>query len=193
MANGTLKVSNIETSSGSGTITLGQSGETLSVPSGATFSATAGTMTGQNYPAFHARLNSNQDISNAATTKVQCGTEELDTNNMYDNTTNYRFTPTVAGNYYVYAQANLSSNANTQFVHGNIDIQKNGSSIVIYDHNLQSNPGNGLSVQGNRIIEMNGSSDYLELFVLMNTNNSTQRIFGGSTGTTFFGAYRIGA
>ena len=73
------------------------------------------------------------------------------------------------------------------------DIQKNGSSIVIYDHNLQSNPGNGLSVQGNRIIDMNGSTDYLEFFVLMNTDNSTQRIFGGSTGTTFFGAYRIGA
>ena len=34
MANGTLKVSNIQTSSGSGTITLGQSGETISVPSG---------------------------------------------------------------------------------------------------------------------------------------------------------------
>ena len=30
MANGTLKVSNIQTSSGSGTITLGQSGETIS-------------------------------------------------------------------------------------------------------------------------------------------------------------------
>ena len=38
MANGTLKVSNIETSSGSGTITLGQSGETVSVPSGVTMS-----------------------------------------------------------------------------------------------------------------------------------------------------------
>ena len=81
--------------------------------------------------------------------------------------TNYRFTPTVhAGNYVVYAQANLSSSANTQFVHGNIDIQKNGSSIVIYDHNLQSNPGNGLSVQGNRIVEMNGSTDYLVTFCI---------------------------
>ena len=36
MANGTLKVSNIQTSSGSGTITIGQSGETISIPSGAT-------------------------------------------------------------------------------------------------------------------------------------------------------------
>jgi len=181
---GILKVDKYQDFNGNDIMTSDGSGS-ITIPSG--------VVSGQNYPAFHARLNSNQDISNAVTTKVQCGTEELDTDNMYDNTTNYRFTPTVAGNYYVYAQANLSSSANTQFVHGNIDLQKNGSSIVIYDHNLQSNPGNGLSVQGNRIIDMNGSTDYLEFFVLMNTNNSTQRIFGGSTGTTFFGAYRIGA
>ena len=36
MADGTLKVGTITTSSGSGTITLGQSGETITIPSGAT-------------------------------------------------------------------------------------------------------------------------------------------------------------
>ena len=46
MANVTLKVSNIETSSGSGTITLGQSGETISVPSGATINLSNATQTG---------------------------------------------------------------------------------------------------------------------------------------------------
>jgi len=45
MANGTLKVSNIQTSSGSGTITLGQSGETVTIPSGCTFT-NSGTATG---------------------------------------------------------------------------------------------------------------------------------------------------
>ena len=42
MADGTLKVGQITTSSGSGTITLGQSGETLSVPSGATLDIASG-------------------------------------------------------------------------------------------------------------------------------------------------------
>ena len=42
MADGTLKVGTITTSSGSGTITLGQSGETLSVPSGATLDIASG-------------------------------------------------------------------------------------------------------------------------------------------------------
>ena len=45
MANGTLKVSNIQTSSGSGMITLGQSGETINIPSGCTIT-NSGTQTG---------------------------------------------------------------------------------------------------------------------------------------------------
>ena len=45
MADGILKVGTITTSSGSGTITLGQSGETISIPSGATLT-NSGTATG---------------------------------------------------------------------------------------------------------------------------------------------------
>ena len=45
MADGTLKVGTITTSSGSGTITLGQSGETISIPSGCTVT-NSGTQTG---------------------------------------------------------------------------------------------------------------------------------------------------
>ena len=45
MADGTLKVGTITTSSGSGTITLGQSGETITIPSGATIT-NSGTATG---------------------------------------------------------------------------------------------------------------------------------------------------
>ena len=42
MANGTLKVSNIQTSSGSGTITLGQSGETVDLSNGTITGITQG-------------------------------------------------------------------------------------------------------------------------------------------------------
>jgi hypothetical protein len=35
-------------------------------------------------------------------TKVQIDTEVFDTDRYYDNTTNYRFTPLVAGKYFVY-------------------------------------------------------------------------------------------
>ena len=45
MADGTLKVGTITTSSGSGTITIGQSGETVTIPSGCTVT-NSGTATG---------------------------------------------------------------------------------------------------------------------------------------------------
>ena len=45
------------------------------------------------YPAFEAVLSSNQNVSNNVATKVQFNTEIFDTDNMYDNSTNYRFTP----------------------------------------------------------------------------------------------------
>ena len=43
---GTIKTTNIETITGSGTLTLGQSGETISVPSGATINLSNATQTG---------------------------------------------------------------------------------------------------------------------------------------------------
>ena len=65
----------------------------------------AGNLTTQktNYPAFEAFLVLIKHLSDNATTKIQFNTEVFDTDSCYDNTTNYRFTPTVAGKYFVYA------------------------------------------------------------------------------------------
>ena len=50
-------------------------------------------------PAFSVYLSSTQTISNATTTKIQFNAKEFDTNSNFDATTNYRFTPSVAGYY----------------------------------------------------------------------------------------------
>jgi len=59
-------------------------------------------------PAFRASINSDLGVSVSTWTKVPFDTEEFDTNSNYDNATNYRFTPTVAG----YYQANDSVRVN---------------------------------------------------------------------------------
>jgi hypothetical protein len=71
MANGTLKVSNIQTSSGSGTITIGQSGETISIPSGCTIT-NSGTSTnfGEITVADMWRTTGTQNISASTSTVV---------------------------------------------------------------------------------------------------------------------------
>ena len=85
MANGTLKVSNIETSSGSGTITIGQSGETVTVASGATQTIA------NNTPSFRAYMGAAQTISDVTNTVIAYNTENFDTDSAYDTST-YRFT-----------------------------------------------------------------------------------------------------
>ena len=56
----------------------------------------AGSVAG-NGPAFSAYRSTNQAAANNTFTKIQPNVEEFDTNSNYDNTTNYRFTPSVAG------------------------------------------------------------------------------------------------
>ena len=83
----TLKVDTILKRSGTGTITLGQSGDTLAIPAGATI-ANSGTATGfgeSNTPAFFSQLSGEQTISNNSWTKVTCQTEHKDKDNAYDN------------------------------------------------------------------------------------------------------------
>jgi hypothetical protein len=57
---GTIKTTNIETITGSGTLTLGQSGETITIPSGATLDLSNATQTGvyqvQNYSCVLKRI-----------------------------------------------------------------------------------------------------------------------------------------
>ncbi len=78
----TLKVDTILKRTGTGTITLGQSGDTITVPSGATMDLSNATQTGvggDNTPSFRTRLASNQIISNNTSTKLSFATEDWET------------------------------------------------------------------------------------------------------------------
>ena len=118
MANGTLKVSNIQTSSGSGTITIGQSGETISIPSGCTLtnSGTAtGFTSGSMQPAFRATMSADQDGNSSETNlKVAFNTETYDEGSCYDHSSNYRFTVPSgeAGKYLIIAHTHTRASAN---------------------------------------------------------------------------------
>jgi|TARA_E500000318_G_scaffold41457_1_gene39577 hypothetical protein len=194
MANGTLKVQNIQTSSGTGTITLGQSGETISVPSGATFSATAGTMTGQNYPAFMAYLNGNQTVSDATFTKVNLNAERLDTDNAFDSTTNYRFTvpSNGAGKYAISLYVEGYSSGASQLKSVNAEIRKNGTKYHRIRIDMSNNDGFLIPVSGSVIIDL-AVSDYIELWGYVDGTTGTTLFVGDSDTQCFMNGYRIGA
>ena len=159
--------------SGTGTLTIAapntSTDRTLTLPDATgTILTTATPGVPINGPAFSAYASSNQTLSNSTWVKVQCGTEEFDTNSNYDNATNYRFTPTIAGYYQVSGSCNFSvSSANTRF----LQIYKNGSSFKKFQ-DVAANATNYMQLSGSCLVYLNGTTDYVELYVLQNSGGS---------------------
>jgi hypothetical protein len=113
------------------TLTLGTSGDTISIPSGVTI-ANAGTATGfggANTPIWYVRRNADQAITHNTFTKVEWNVETIDTDNAFDPSTNYRFTvPSGAAGYY-YIEANVSFYDAAAQEHHYVEIRKNGSNV----------------------------------------------------------------
>ena len=95
---------------------------------------------GKNTPAFHVYLSANQTLTNNTFTKVAFNTELYDTDNFYDNSTNYRFTPTTAGKYMVYSGLRHSTDNNTDLSISTLALQKNSSYYTYSQHNMGNNP-----------------------------------------------------
>lgn len=132
-------------------------------------------------PAFSAYLSANQLITAGTWTKLQVNVEEFDTNSCYDNVTNYRFTPTVAGYYQVSggidatSSASYSSNAVSVFKNGTL--LKRGSASNV-----------GITQTISILVYLNGSTDYVELYGYV--NGTTTRFSGGSD-TGYFQASMV--
>jgi len=140
------------------------------------------------YPSFQAYLSSNQTVTSGTTTKIELNTEDFDTDNAYDNSTNYRFTPQVSGKYFVYAT--VRGNAGTSSLDLEMTaIYKNGSSYIENQVDYRGNDALLAGISVSAIIDMNGSSDYLECFARCLGGTT---INGSSTRPSIFGAYRIG-
>lgn len=114
-----------------------------------------------NPPAFGATLTSNQSLTSGVWTKLAMATELFDTNENYDPTTNYRFTPTVAG----YYQFNVVAQVGTTTFPAGAAIYKNGVSA---GYSLGSSQAAALFAQASfsTILLMNGTTDYVEAFAI---------------------------
>ena len=174
----------------SGTLPDARFPATLPAISGANLTNLPG---GTNTPAFEANISTRQTIANNTTTKVQCNTEIFDTNGNYDNSSNYRFTPTTAGKYFVYANIGMGSGDNSAFGVGSIYIYKNGSSYFEGRIDNSSNSPNQMFKQINATISMNGSSDFIEIFGKIASSSGTPYFEGNNNYNlgSNFGAYKI--
>ena len=178
-----------QSSQGSGTITLGASGEKITTATGAEFSG----ITGQNYPAFEASLGADQTISNATYTTVSASQENLDTDNAYDTST-YKFTPQVAGKYFYYAQIRFrigGNNLNDLILR----VLKNDTSTTVSNSTFFAGSSDEqVTLYASGIVDMNGSTDNIFYQGYASVSSGSPYFeSAGSGNASFFGAYRIGA
>jgi hypothetical protein len=130
-----------------------------------------------NGPAFSAYQSSGQSITSSTYTKVSFQTEEFDTNNNFDSTTNYRFTPTISG----YYQINAAILPSTTTTNTACSIYKNGTA-----YKTVSIPASNSSAIVSAVVYFNGSTDYVEIYGYL--TGVTPAIQNGSSFTWFNGA-----
>jgi len=177
----TLETNLIQPSTGT-TLTVGASGDQIT--------AATGVKTSFLYPAFEAYLSATQTITHDTVTKVAFNTEVYDTDSAFD-TSAYKFTPQVAGKYFTYGNVTALA-AVEELKRFSLYIYKNGAT-----NNVSSNYFNNNEAYRNDIfighgIDMNGSSDYLEMFVKLEYASTGTLQVNGTQGRSGFGAYRIG-
>jgi len=162
----------------------GSSGEALTTNGSGVLSwASVG---GANTPYFWGRNASIQAVSDNTATKLNATTERVDSDSKYASS---RFTPTEAGNYFIFGGGYLNSEGNGNLEIAQIMIYKNGSAIsgAFAEINFRSNPVNQGVFQISTIIDMD-SDDYVELYGQIEASDGTG---GVSAAGTFFGGYKL--
>lgn len=134
-------------------------------------------------PAFSAYQSSAQTLSSATIEKLQFQAEEFDTSACFNSTTNYRFTPTVAGYYFFNGSMAISSSATTGFV----SFYKNGSEAKRGTYNSASGGVN--TIEGTALIYCNGTTDYVELWGYLGTGQA----LSASSVYTYFQGFMVRA
>jgi hypothetical protein len=131
-------------------------------------------------PAFSAYRNGTQGALTSGTfTKVQLNAEEFDTANCFDSTTNYRFTPNVSGYYQINGGVSPSAFSGAFFLAG---IYKNGS-LYKNGSNFPTNSAAGPTSTVSSLVYLNGTTDYVELYVIA---NGTPTLNGSQVADTYF-------
>lgn len=120
-------------------------------------------------PAFIASRTAAQTIAGSSDVKVQFNNEELDTNNNYDPVTNYRFTPTVAGIYYLATCVHIDAAVSGNTV--SVAIKKNGTIIAVQQIHTSTTSALGCNVS--KLDQANGSTDYYEVYIVQTNGSQT--------------------
>jgi len=178
-----IKVNEIIKQSGS-SITIGESGDTITLPSTATL-----TNFPDNTPAWHARLSSDQGVADSTNTVINFNTEVIDTDSAY-NTSNGRFTvpSNESGKYYVYAQLMRNNFVNSRYL---MKINVNGTSLIASEQRNSDTGGTTFqTVNAAGILDLS-VGDYVDVSLFQNSGSSDNGANGGSSSQSLFMGYKL--
>ena len=178
---------------------LGGSVELVPTNTASNYTATMPAKTGNvmiDGPAFSAYVNGNQTISNLTFTKAQFNAEVFDTNSNFNNTGStvggvpaYAFLPTVAGYYLVTFSTSLYGGSSTTAV-GLSQLYKNGASYKGASTTTGASGFYPYSV-GTSLVYMNGTTDYLDVYVYYSYGSGTPTIAGDGASRSEFSAVLV--
>ena len=165
----TLETNLIQPATGT-SLTLGASGDTITIPSGATI-ANSGTATGfggANTPAFMVKLSGTQNITTGTWTKITFDSEVYDTNSAFASN---KFTPGVAGKYNFYLGITLDDLDEHKLLQA--QIYKNGSGEGTSLVQTVGNNGNKHSLNLSWS-DSASTTDYYEAYVYHNIGSTEE-------------------
>ena len=175
----TLEVNTITPQSGS-TVTIGGSGDTVSLGSGATQSGFGGT----NTPSFYVRLSSNFDLTNDTFVKVPWDTEQFDTDSAFASN---KFTvPTGKGGKYMFIVHAFMGN---QLGLYNIKLYKNGSAIspnTNFAHQNRASSDADMSQISIQVQDLS-AGDYIEVYIQTTAGSNGDVL----SSTSFFQGFKL--
>jgi hypothetical protein len=137
-------------------LAVGTNGQVLTADSAAATGMKWAAGGASNNPSISVFRTTDQTVTANTYTKVQFTSEAWDTDNCFDSSTNFRFTPTVAGKYQI------------QFCIIGSGTQNYG---VLYFNGTRvkgvGQGGAGGTANGSTILSFNGSTDYVEFFAYL--------------------------
>ena len=158
------------------------------------------TYIGTNTPAFEAKMTGVSTALTEATltTLTVYDSEDFDTDNCFDPSTG-KFTPTVAGKYFIEASVLVDRGGATMsdVYMAYLQIFQNGSSGSSYDkrtifqHDMRNNGGRGFQLKASGIFDMNGSSDYVYTAVYLNTSSNNDGVVAGESNYSWFRGFKL--
>jgi len=187
----TLETNLVQPSTGT-SLTLGASGDTITIPSGATItnSGTATGFGGNNSPSFRAEVASAQSISDATATVIGFGTETFDNGSCYDGTNKFTVPSGEAGKYVVYSQCNLNPSDLNYASNLSLYLYKNGSRWTIAKTDFRNNTGSSSTIIVQDTMDLS-VGDYIQIYAYIDTTSGTPSITGQSNLKSVFSAYKL--